>query len=70
MQCKKCGCDRFIGRQTVSGTTDVICSVDDNGTPAFRWNTTESGVLNTANVVLGEPQPPFNCVNCGAKLNG
>lgn len=68
MKCKKCGCEEFYAGQACRGTVTVIATVNEGGTANFSRNPGKKGEFPSNELDFDDPEGPFECVKCGAKL--
>lgn len=67
-KCPKCGGTEFLATQHVSGSVDVIATIDVGSRQGtFLRNPTEDGLMDTTDLECKEPEGPFTCANkdCG-----
>ena len=67
MKCQ-CGSREFIGRQAVRGTLTVIVAVGERGRATFLRNPTKDGLIDSSELDCDDPEGPFACAKCGARL--
>jgi hypothetical protein len=70
-KCPKCGHNRFLATQRVSGTIEVVVTLhgdrfSPNTTPEFLANNTADGKVDAQDLEFDNPQAPFQCARCKA----